>query len=82
MQELWTVKDLSQYIKCSPWSIFSWLSQGLIPRVPGLGRMVRFDPSQIQKWLEEGGLDAARKRKAIEHEKILTMKTENKKGEQ
>ena len=56
--------ELSKMLGCSVWSIRTWTNQKLLPREPGFGRLVRFDPERIEAWLKAGGLEAARAEKA------------------
>ena len=62
MKEMLKTEDLAKWLQISPWTIRSWTSAKIIPRVPGLGRIVRYDPDQIRNWLESGGVEAARER--------------------
>lgn len=75
------VEDLAEWWNVSPWSIRAWVSQRLLDKAPGFGRLVRFDPEKIEKWLAAGGLEAARERKAckkISGEKEVNMNAKSK----
>jgi excisionase family DNA binding protein len=64
MTKFLNVQELAGHLGISVWSVYSWLHQGLIPKVPGLGRTVRFDPDEIDRWLKGGGIGEARKKAA------------------
>ena len=57
-KKFFTTADLANYLNVSQWTIYSWIHQQKIPKVPGLGRMIRFDPEVIEAWLKSGGVDA------------------------
>jgi excisionase family DNA binding protein len=48
--KLWTVKDLSEYLQAKTKTIYDWVHRREIPFVK-VGRLVRFRPSEIEKWL-------------------------------
>jgi len=50
MSELYTVKELAQYLKFNPTTIVRMASRGEIPAIK-VGRQLRFDKSQIDRWL-------------------------------
>jgi excisionase family DNA binding protein len=52
----WTVTDLAEHLKVSPKTIYDWVHRRVIPFHKLRGRLVRFRPSEIEKWLSnEGG---------------------------
>lgn len=58
-QPLWTVKDVSRFLKRSPRWISYYLARtettpGSIPHFRLPGRAVRFDPAEIMDWVREG----------------------------
>lgn len=46
------VKQLSESTGLSVFTLYSWINQRRIPYVK-VGRLVRFDPKKIEKWIEE-----------------------------
>lgn len=51
-RHLWNKRELAQYLGLKIWTIDAWVCQRKIPFLK-LGRVVRFDPDKIEKWLEE-----------------------------
>jgi len=51
MQKLLTPQDLASYLNISIETIYSWTSMKRIPFYK-VGRLVRFDLGEINKWLE------------------------------
>ena len=49
-----TVVELADKLKLKPKTLYNWVSAELIPYVK-IGRLVRFVPSEIEKWLAEKG---------------------------
>ncbi len=46
-----SVRELSQYTGLSVHTLYTWVSQGIIPfHKPG-GRILRFDKEEIDKWM-------------------------------
>ncbi len=45
------VKQLSESTGLSVFTLYSWINQKRIPYVK-VGRLVRFDPKEIEKWIE------------------------------
>jgi len=45
------VKQLSELTGLSVFTLYSWINQKKIPYVK-VGRLVRFDPRRIEKWIE------------------------------
>ncbi len=45
------VKQLSESNGLSVFTLYSWINQKRIPYVK-VGRLVRFDPRKIEKWIE------------------------------
>ena len=46
------VKQLSESTGLSVFTLYSWINQKRIPYVK-VGRLVRFDPKKIEKWIDE-----------------------------
>lgn len=52
-EELWTVEELSDYLKCSRGHIYNLVCEKEIPHHKKRG-MLRFIPSEILNWIKEG----------------------------
>ncbi len=48
---LWDIKDLSQFLKVKPSTLYAWAAQGKIPCVKIHG-LIRFKSEEIEAWLE------------------------------
>jgi excisionase family DNA binding protein len=53
MEELLTASQVAEILGCSRASVFAWASDGTLPSVRVGDRLVRFQPSVIQEWLED-----------------------------
>ena len=51
LKELLTVKELSEYLKVNPQTIYNWVSQKKIPYIK-IGDLVRFKEDDILKWIK------------------------------
>jgi len=54
-----SVKQLSELTGLSVFTLYSWINQRKIPYVK-VGRLVRFDPRKIEKWIEGNSVKEAR----------------------
>lgn len=52
-QNLMTYQQLSDFLNVKVSTLYAWVSQDRIPVVRFSGRMVRFDRTEIDPWLEE-----------------------------
>lgn len=52
---LWDVKEAALKLSVSQKTLRDWIYKKQIP-FKKLGNLVRFVPSEIQKWIEKGGL--------------------------
>ena len=50
------VKQLSESTGLSVFTLYSWINQKRIPYVK-VGRLVRFDPRKIEKWIEGNSVE-------------------------
>ena len=50
------VKELSESTGLSVFTLYSWINQKRIPYVK-VGRLVRFDPKKIEKWIEGNSVE-------------------------
>ncbi len=53
-EKLWTVEDLSKYLKVSEKTIYDWVHKKFIP-YQKINRLLRFRHSEIEKWLSNQG---------------------------
>jgi excisionase family DNA binding protein len=55
-EKYWKVTDLADHLKVSPYTIYDWVHRRVIPFHKLRGSLLRFKPSEIEKWLsQEGG---------------------------
>jgi excisionase family DNA binding protein len=52
MEKLWDTNECAEYLHVKSWTVRAWVSQKRIPFIK-LGRLVRFQPEKITRWLEE-----------------------------
>ena len=45
-----TIQDVAQLLQIKPSTLYAWAEQGAIPHLK-LGRLLRFDPDEIEAWL-------------------------------
>lgn len=53
-EKLWTVTDLAENLQVSDKTIYDWVHKREIP-FQKVGRLLRFRPSEITKWLSSKG---------------------------
>jgi len=51
-QPLMSVKDLAELLQVSVKTIYDWRYRGLGPTAIRVGRHVRYEPDEIERWLE------------------------------
>ncbi len=49
---LWDYNDLSARLGTKKSTLYGWVHQGIIPVIRFSKRYVRFDPDEIEEWLE------------------------------
>jgi predicted DNA-binding transcriptional regulator AlpA len=52
MKILWDISQLSGISNVKPETIYNWMCKSRIPNIK-LRRLVRFDPDDIEKWLDD-----------------------------
>jgi excisionase family DNA binding protein len=57
METLLCIEELAGVLKVADQTIRKWVFQKKIPFVK-IGKVIRFRPSQIDKWIDSGGLAA------------------------
>jgi len=55
------VRELSEWLGVATGTLYNWVSYGRLPHTK-LGRCLRFDPDEIDKWLDRAKLVEADKR--------------------
>ena len=50
---LWTLSETAKFLAIPEATMYQWLSRGTAPRSYRIGRYRRFDPVDVQKWLDE-----------------------------
>lgn len=53
-----TVKELSEHLGVSRYTIYSWISMRRIPFVK-MGGLVRFDAKAIERWIKENSVEVS-----------------------
>jgi excisionase family DNA binding protein len=51
-QPLVSVKELAELLQVSVKTIYDWRYRGLGPKAIRVGRYVRYEPDEIERWLE------------------------------
>jgi len=51
-EKLWTVTDVAEYLRVSEKTVYDWVHKRQIP-FRKVRRLLRFKPSQIERWLLE-----------------------------
>jgi excisionase family DNA binding protein len=74
-----TVSELAELLKMQEQTIRRWILKREIPYCK-IKRAVRFRPSEIEKWVDEGGLEAAQKNEK-KRKKRVSPSGEEKGGE-
>lgn len=49
---LWTVQDVSEYLRVPVQTLYSWRSQGSGPLARRVGKYLRYRPADVEQWLE------------------------------
>ena len=50
---LWTVRDVSSYLGVPIATLYVWRHRGTGPRAYRVGRYLRYDRSEVRRWLDE-----------------------------
>ncbi|GEL19590.1 helix-turn-helix domain-containing protein [Pseudonocardia asaccharolytica] len=56
VEPLWTAPDLAHYLGVPVKTLYQWKWRGEGPPVRKIGRHLRYDPSEVRRWL--ASLDA------------------------
>ena len=49
-ERLWTLKDVSDYLRVPVGTIYQWRVRGGGPPAMRIGRYLRFDPESVKAW--------------------------------
>jgi excisionase family DNA binding protein len=60
MKRLYTAQDLAEMLSCTTATIYNQVRLGAIPHIR-IGRLIRFDPDEIDRWIRERHGEAVRK---------------------
>ena len=52
MEQLKTIKDISEYLNVKERTIYSWINKGTIPHIKLTNKVIRFNLNTINEWLE------------------------------
>ncbi|ODU07303.1 MAG: excisionase [Pseudonocardia sp. SCN 72-86] len=50
---LWTIKDVSDYLRVPVQTLYSWRAQSYGPPARRMGKHLRYQPSDVMRWLEQ-----------------------------
>jgi hypothetical protein len=56
---LWTVEDVSAFLKVPVQTLYSWRQQGTGPRARRVGKYLRYRPTDVVAWFDSLGGPAA-----------------------
>ena len=48
--ELWSIKDVSNYLRIPVATLYQWRHQGYGPPGKRVGRYIRYDPADVRNW--------------------------------
>jgi DNA binding domain, excisionase family len=52
-ERLWTLLETAAYLGVPGSTLYQWISRGTAPKSYRIGRYRRFDPVDVQKWLDQ-----------------------------
>jgi len=58
MRQLLTVKEIANTLQCSTFHIYRLVGQNRIPHLRVAGGSIRFDPDEIEAWLQKQKVSA------------------------
>lgn len=50
---LWTIKDTADFLGVPVATLYRWRQQGSGPRCARIGRHLRYDPTDVYRWLDQ-----------------------------
>jgi DNA-binding transcriptional MerR regulator len=57
IEELWSIQDVSRYLKIPVKTLYRWRCQGYGPKARRLGKHLRYKPDDVRVWFESRGAD-------------------------
>ena len=51
MNNLITIKEVSEYLQIKERTIYSWINKGIIPHYKLTNKVVRFNMNEVNEWL-------------------------------
>lgn len=64
LEPLWGVAELGAFLKVSPKAVYALVAARHVPAVR-IGRLLRFDPAEIRRWIDAQSLDKPPGRRAL-----------------
>ena len=56
---LWTVEDVAEFLGIPVRTLYDWRGRGYGPPAKKVGRYLRYDPAEVQRWFDSLGDDVA-----------------------
>lgn len=50
---LWSATDVSEYLGVAVQTLYDWRCKGYGPRGKRVGKYLRYDPAEVQRWFDE-----------------------------
>ena len=60
-EKLWTPQELADFLSVKISTIYSWVYKDFLPHISITGRVLRFDPQEINEWLKKKSHKGRRK---------------------
>lgn len=58
-QRLWTVEDVAEFLGVPVRTLYDWRGRGYGPTGKKVGRYLRYDPAEVERWFDSLGDDVA-----------------------
>ena len=58
-QRLWTVEDVGEFLGVPVRTLYDWRGRGYGPMGKKVGRYLRYDPAEVERWFDSLGGDVA-----------------------
>lgn len=56
-QRLWTVEDVAEFLGVPVRTLYDWRGRGYGPTAKKVGRYLRYDPAEVERWFDSLGGD-------------------------
>jgi predicted DNA-binding transcriptional regulator AlpA len=50
---LWSAQDVSEYLGVPVQTLYDWRCKGYGPKGKRVGKYLRYDPAEVQRWFDE-----------------------------